>query len=180
MKHFSLILFSSTFVSFGQLQAAESKPNVLFIAVDDLRLELGCHGVKKIKSPDFDRFAASGIAFTHVYCQQAVCNPSRVSLLTELSAQAWKALPRPKFPSPPPAAASAAIEAGPALTWHPASNKPRPPSKPAGDYLDVTFINARPDPVELIGIGPDGSQKAYKSPCALRHPHAPGSCVAGP
>ncbi len=59
-------------------------PNILFLAVDDLRLELGCYGVKDVKTPNIDRFAASGVAFTHAYCQQAVCNPSRVSLLTGL------------------------------------------------------------------------------------------------
>jgi iduronate 2-sulfatase len=68
----------------SSLQAAQTKPNILFIAVDDLRLELGCYGVKEIKSPNLDRLAASGVAFTHAYCQQAVCNPSRVSLMTGL------------------------------------------------------------------------------------------------
>jgi len=67
-----------------QLPAAESRPNVLFIAVDDLRCELGCYGVKEIKSPNFDRLAASGVAFTRAYCQLAVCNPSRASLMTGL------------------------------------------------------------------------------------------------
>ena len=70
--------------------SSSPRPNVLFIAVDDLRLELGCYGVKEIKSPNIDRFAASGVAFSRAYCQQAVCNPSRVSLMTGLRPDSTK------------------------------------------------------------------------------------------
>ena len=70
------------------LNAAEleqiAKPNVLFIAVDDLRPELGCYGSSIAKSPNIDRFAKSAVTFTRAYCQQAVCNPSRASLMTGL------------------------------------------------------------------------------------------------
>jgi len=66
------------------LAVRAEKPNVLFIAVDDLRAELGCLGHNHILSPNIDRLAERGVLFTRAYCQQAVCNPSRASLLTGL------------------------------------------------------------------------------------------------
>ena len=67
--------------SMGQ-QQLPAKPNVLFIAVDDLRPSLGCYGDPLAKTPKMDAFASSGLRFNRAYCQQSVCGPSRVSILT--------------------------------------------------------------------------------------------------
>ncbi len=62
------------------VQAAE-KPNVLLILVDDLKPALGCYGDPVAKTPNIDRLAASGMRFDLAYCNQAVCAPSRFTLL---------------------------------------------------------------------------------------------------
>lgn len=68
----------------GLAAAGGDRPNVLFIAVDDLRPELGCYGVPVIQTPNIDALAARGTVFNRAYCQQAVCSPSRTSLMTGL------------------------------------------------------------------------------------------------
>jgi len=63
-------------------RAAERRPNVLFIAIDDLRPEALASGSDLIQTPHLDRIAARGTVFDRAYCQQAVCSPSRSSLMT--------------------------------------------------------------------------------------------------
>ncbi len=62
--------------------AKTDHPNVLFIAVDDLRPSIGCYGDPHAVTPNLDRLAKRGVRFRRAYCQVAVCNPSRASLLT--------------------------------------------------------------------------------------------------
>lgn len=59
----------------------ESRPNVLFIIVDDLRPELGCYGNDVIRTPNIDRFAEQSMLFSRAYCQAAACAPSRASAM---------------------------------------------------------------------------------------------------
>ena len=66
----------------GSLAHGADRPNILFFAVDDLRAEFGAYGANYIKSPNLDRIAKAGITFNRAYCQQAVCSPSRSSLMT--------------------------------------------------------------------------------------------------
>lgn len=63
---------------------AADRPNVLFIAVDDLKPLLGCYGDPRIHTPGIDRLAARGIRFDRAYTNQAVCAPSRNALMTGL------------------------------------------------------------------------------------------------
>ena len=69
------------FLGAGGLLAV-GKPNILFIAIDDMRPEFGCYGSELAITPNLDRLAADGLLFNRAYCQQAICSPSRASLMT--------------------------------------------------------------------------------------------------
>jgi iduronate 2-sulfatase len=72
----------STLSVAAQKRREKPKYNVLFIASDDLRPELGAYGVAGIKTPNIDKIAARAVRFDNAYAQYPVCNPSRTSLLT--------------------------------------------------------------------------------------------------
>ncbi|MEN9358621.1 MAG: hypothetical protein RL095_156 [Verrucomicrobiota bacterium] len=97
MSRFSvcpLIAFCALWVSAAAAEADSSplppsppvkeKMNVLFIIVDDLRPDLACYGLDSVKSPNIDKLASQGVLFRNAYCQQAVCAPSRISVLSGL------------------------------------------------------------------------------------------------
>lgn len=76
-----LLIFFILFNMGCKEKEAPQKPNVLFIAVDDLRPELGCYG-KPVHSPNIDKLASEGVVFQNSYCNIAVCGASRASILT--------------------------------------------------------------------------------------------------
>ena len=76
----ALVAFAGAVPTF----ADNPKPNVLFIAVDDLRPELGCYGKDHIQSPNIDRLASTGTVFERAYCMVPTCGASRASLMTGL------------------------------------------------------------------------------------------------
>jgi len=83
--HFQIYLVAFAAIFCGLVTdraAAAAKPNVLFICVDDLKPLLGCYGTKSVRSPNIDRLAGRGLLFERAYCNQAVCAPSRNTLMT--------------------------------------------------------------------------------------------------
>ncbi|MEP2689027.1 sulfatase [Maribacter dokdonensis] len=66
----------------GQNEKSIEKPNILFIAIDDLRPELGAYGSEVAITPNMDALAAEGLLFNNAYCQEAICSPSRASVMT--------------------------------------------------------------------------------------------------
>ena len=67
-------------------RADTDKPNVLFIAVDDLNDWVGCMGGHpQAITPNIDRLAKEGMLFLNAHCQAPICGPSRASIMTGLS-----------------------------------------------------------------------------------------------
>ena len=64
------------------LSQAQEKPNILFIAVDDLKPLTGAYGADFMKTPNLDRLSGMGVTYLNAHCPQAVCGPSRASLMT--------------------------------------------------------------------------------------------------
>lgn len=63
-------------------QELPQKPNVLFIAVDDLRLQANLYGQKQMSTPSLDRLGSEGVVFDRAYCSVPVCGASRASLMS--------------------------------------------------------------------------------------------------
>lgn len=68
----------------GADEEDRTRPNVLFIAVDDMRADLGAYGHPFVQTPNLDQLASTGTVFKRAYVPQALCNPSRASIMTGL------------------------------------------------------------------------------------------------
>ena len=80
---FNVIVYFSIFLSVPFVQAKEAKPNVLFIAVDDLNDWVGkLGGHPQARTPNMDLLSSRGLLFTKAYCSAPSCNASRSSVLT--------------------------------------------------------------------------------------------------
>ena len=70
----------------SSIARGSGKPNVLFIAMDDLNDWIGClGGHPQAKTPNLDRLAASGVLFENAHCPAPACNPSRTAVFTGIS-----------------------------------------------------------------------------------------------
>ena len=91
---------------FALTLSGANRPNVLFIAVDDLNDWVNCMGGRKgVLTPNIDRLAARGVLFTNAHCSAPSCNPSRVAVMTGVApwssgiynnGQDWRQSPRLK------------------------------------------------------------------------------------
>lgn len=82
MKLIRRLLFIASFICTAA--SAVEKPNVLFIAIDDLRPDMGCYGNSEVKTPNLDQLAVRGLRLDRAYTQYAICGPSRACIMTGL------------------------------------------------------------------------------------------------
>ena len=79
VKIFIIVFTFSLLLSFKVL----SKPNVLFILIDDMGwMDLGCQGNKNLHTPNIDNLAKEGMRFTDAYAPAPVCSPTRAAIIT--------------------------------------------------------------------------------------------------
>ena len=79
VKIFITVFTFSLLLSFNVL----SKPNVLFILIDDMGwMDLGCQGNKNLRTPNIDNLAKGGMRFTDAYAPAPVCSPTRAAIIT--------------------------------------------------------------------------------------------------
>ncbi|MEW4526316.1 sulfatase [Maioricimonas sp. JC845] len=76
-----LLMFGLTLLAAAPSPAAENRPNIVFILIDDLGWsDIGCYGNTFVETPHIDRLAGQGVRFTDFYAAGAVCSPTRASI----------------------------------------------------------------------------------------------------
>ncbi len=83
---FCLALFAINFATDFAGGVELEKPNVLFIAIDDLNDWIGkLGGHPQTRTPNIDRLADRGVLFANAHCAAPACNPSRAALMTGIA-----------------------------------------------------------------------------------------------
>jgi uncharacterized sulfatase len=82
MERVLLAILATVHLGAIPASAATARPNILFIAIDDLRPEIGAYGVNRAVTPNIDRLAAKSVRFDRAYVTYPLCLPSRASMLT--------------------------------------------------------------------------------------------------
>ena len=78
LRTFAIFLLSAT----AAAAAAETRPNIVWILVDDMSADFGCYGQRLIETPNVDRLAREGTRFSRAFTTAPVCSPSRSALIT--------------------------------------------------------------------------------------------------
>src|SRR5437762_2010304 len=63
-------------------EAAEKRPNILWIVAENVKLDFGCYGAHGVRTPNVDGLAASGVRYTRVFATAPACAPSRSAFMT--------------------------------------------------------------------------------------------------
>jgi arylsulfatase A-like enzyme len=82
MRHIRPLILTLALIA-GTLSAQPAKrPNILWLAGENLSHDLGCYGAKQVRTPHLDRLAAEGVRFTNVFATNPACAPSRSAFFT--------------------------------------------------------------------------------------------------
>lgn len=161
-------------------------PSVLFIAIDDLRPELGCYGATVAQTPHLDRLAGRSLRFDRAYCQVPVCGASRASLLTSIlptrqryvGFDAWAERDAPGAPTLPQVFREAGYTtlASGKIFHHPADTADRSWNEPVWVPPQSHFLAL--DPVARATVSPAGRGRIYESPAVPDDAYNDGQVAA--
>lgn len=170
MLQYLLVIFALALTPSATIAA--DRPNILFIAIDDLRPELGCYASPQVKSPNIDKLASSAMVFNRAYCQVAVCGASRASLMTGIlptaerfvNHQTWAEKDAPGIATLPQTfkeAGYTTISNG-KIFHHPTDTQDRSWSEPAWQPKDGLMVSL--DPQTMVHLSTANRGRIYESP----------------
>jgi arylsulfatase A-like enzyme len=157
----------------GNLAAASSQPNILYVILEDIGPQLACYGEPLVSTPNLDRFASQSVRFANAFCTGPVCSASRSALMTgcyqtQLGAhqhRTWQWRKR-TLPSPVRHVSQWFRDAG----YFTCNLQPAPDQRRGGVYgaagagkVDLNFLLNAPDPNGFFD-GYDWKQRKANQP----------------